>query len=189
MFLRRRPSDIFIDRFLDASIGLPLTYGPVGLAQQEAPAYDRHEMTIVIGRGLEDFDRARAALRRWAHFDVGWVEVFPRRASTDTGTCVAVLVRHLGFWSLNGARVVYQLEQTDTRFGFAYGTLSNHVEQGEEIFEVGLDAVSRDVTYRLRAVSRPRAALARIGYPIARTLQARFRRDSGRALTARVRRV
>jgi uncharacterized protein (UPF0548 family) len=110
------------------------------------------------------------------------VNVFPRQASTETGTNVAVLIRHLGFWSLNGARVVYQLDGGDTRFGFAYGTLPNHAEAGEEIFEVALDHTSGAVTYRLRAASRPRAALARLGYPIARVLQARFRRDSARAM-------
>ena len=129
-----------------------------------------------------DFDRARASLCAWRHFDLGWVEVFPRNASIDVGTSIAVLIRHLGFWSLNGARVVYRLEESDTRFGFAYGTLTNHAEAGEEIFEVGFDRDSGDVTYRLRAASRPRAALTRIGYPVARALQARFRRDSARAM-------
>ena len=80
------------------------------------------------------------------------------------------------------ARVVYQLEESPARFGFAYGTLPNHGEEGEEIFEVGFDPDSGDVTYNLRAASRPRAALARIGYPIVRALQARFRRDSARRM-------
>ena len=55
---------------------------------------------------------------------------------------------------------------------------------GEEIFEVRLDPHSEAVTYRVRAASRPRAALARIGYPIARMLQAKFRRDSSRLMTS-----
>jgi hypothetical protein len=75
--------------------------------------------------------------------DLGWVETFPGHAPVGAGTVVAVLIRHLGFWSLNGARVVY----------------------------------------RLRAASRPRAALARLGKPIVRALQARFRRDSLAAMT------
>jgi uncharacterized protein (UPF0548 family) len=55
------------------------------------------------------FDRAKAALASWKHFDLGWVEVFPKNASLDPGTVVTVLVRHPGFWSLNGCRVVYGL--------------------------------------------------------------------------------
>ena len=51
---------------------------------------------------------------------------------------------------------------------------------------VTLDAATGDVSYRLRAASRPRALLARAGYPIARLLQARFRRDSAAAIARAV---
>lgn len=64
------------------------------------------------------------------------------------------------------------------RFGFSYGTLSNHAESGEELFEVSIDARSGDVLYRIRAISWPQATLARLAPPIGRALQARFRRDS-----------
>jgi uncharacterized protein (UPF0548 family) len=73
-------------------------------------------------------------------------------------------------------------DEPDRRFGFAYGTLSNHAELGEEIFEVALNPETGDVTYRIHAASRPRAILARVGYPIARLFQARFRRDSAEAM-------
>jgi uncharacterized protein (UPF0548 family) len=182
VFLARRPSAARIEEFLNASRGLPLTYGPTGLATHGAPGYDLDEVCAVIGHGKAEFDRARAALARWAHVEGGWVEVFPRGAPVEPGTVVAVLIRHCGFWSLNASRVVYRFDGSDTRFGFAYGTLPTHAECGEESFEVALNTASGEVTYRLRAASRPRAALARIGYPIARTLQARFRRDSARAM-------
>ena len=182
MFLLHRPSPSFIERFLHMSRDLPLTYGPVGLARGGAAGYDFDDTVAVIGRGRSEFDRARTALGGWMHFDLPWVQVFPRGAPIATGTTVAVLIRHLGFWSLNGARVVYQLDTSDTRFGFAYGTLPNHSEQGEEVFEVRFDETSGHVTYRLSAASRPRAALARVGYPVVRILQARFRRDSARAI-------
>ena len=55
-------------------------------------------------------------------------------------------------------------------------------ESGEELFEVFLDPETAVVWYRIRAASRPQAALARIGQPIARALQARFRRASAAAL-------
>jgi uncharacterized protein (UPF0548 family) len=60
--------------------------------------------------------------------------------------------------------------------------LTNHAECGEEVFEVRLDPATGEVTYRIRAVSRPRAPLARLGYPLTRMLQARFRRDSAAAV-------
>jgi uncharacterized protein (UPF0548 family) len=72
--------------------------------------------------------------------------------------------------------------RSETNFGFAYGTLTSHAEEGEEIFEVLLEPESEQVVYRIRAVSKPRAALARIGFPITRVFQERFRRDSLGAL-------
>jgi hypothetical protein len=50
-----------------------------------------------------------------------------------------------------------------------------------------LDEVSGDVIYRIRAISWPQAALARLGHPILRVLQERFRRDSAAAMTRAVR--
>ena len=121
------------------------------------------------------------ALREWRQFELGWVELFPRAAPIESGTVVAVLVRHQGLWSLNGCRVVYGIgdDSDDARsFGFAYGTLMNHAETGEEVFEVSHDPLSGNVTYTIRAVSKPRAALARLGYPYVRLCQSRFRKDS-----------
>ena len=135
---------------------------------------------MTIGRGNDDFERARAALTAWKQFDMGWVETFPKNAPVEAGTVVAVLIRHFGFWSLNGCRVVYGVgsAHANSQFGFAYGTLTNHAESGEELFEVFIDSQSGDVMYRIRAMSWPLATLARIAQPIVRALQARFRRDS-----------
>src|SRR5207245_11804801 len=107
-------------------------------------------------------------LINWNHFDLGWVELFPRGASIEPGTNVALLAPHLGFWSLNGCRVVYAIDDRDgARFGFAYGTLTNHAECRDEIFEVSLNE-REEVIYRTRAVSKPRAMLALVGFPLTR---------------------
>ena len=183
MFLAQRPSPRDIDRFLDASRDLPLSYAPVGLARTGAPGFRVDEEVVAIGTGDAAFACATAALTEWRHFDLGWVELHPRQAGIADGTAVAVAIRHFGFWSLNGCRVVYSTsDPRQSTFGFAYGTLTNHAEGGEEIFEVRLDPATGQVTYRIRAVSRPRAALAQLGYPLTRMLQARFRRDSAAAV-------
>ena len=190
MFFLHRPSSRTIEQLLAQSRELPLSYSPVGLAEAQSLHFDRDETSAVIGKGRADFERARAALEAWTQFDLGWADVFPKNAPVESGMVVLVLIRHLGFWSLNGCRIVYCVGEADPdhRFGFAYGTLTNHSERGEEIFEVDLSPETGEVTYRIHAASRPRAFLARIGYPIARLLQARFRRDSvaamRRALTA-----
>jgi uncharacterized protein (UPF0548 family) len=184
MFLIRRPSQREIAEFLDKSRDLRLSYDPVGIARQSPPGFNADLASSVIGHGRETFDRAKVALAQWRHYEMGWAELFPRGAAIEPGTNVAVLVRHLGLWSLNGCRVVYAIgdRQTGSSFGFAYGTLTNHAELGEEIFEVRLEPESEEVMYRIQAVSKPHAALARIGYPIARYFQERFRRDSASAL-------
>ena len=186
MFLIRRPSRQTIDRFLDESRELPLSYSPIGIVKSESAGYDIDELTVAIGHGSSDFARARDALLAWKHVDLGWVELSPPRAPVEVGTVVAVLIRHLGIWSLNGCRVVYTVAGADdeARFGFAYGTLTNHAEAGEELFELFVDPRTDDVMYRIRATSRPRAALARLGQPFVRLLQARFRRDSALRLAA-----
>jgi uncharacterized protein (UPF0548 family) len=184
MFLARRPTPHKIDRFLHDSQDLPLSYGPIGIVTSATDHRRLDEATVAVGRGVADFERARAALVAWKQFDIGWVETFPRHAPVTAGTVVAVLIRHFGFWSLNGCRVLYDVGgPTDAaRFGFAYGTLTNHAESGEELFEVFIDPQTQDVVYRIRAISWPQAALTRVGQPVVRALQARFRRDSVAAI-------
>jgi len=180
MFLIRRPSTREIEEFIKQSIDLPLSYDQIGLAKQSPSDFSFDQARATIGQGKPVFERSKLALREWRHFEMGWVEIFPKNASIEPGTTLAVLVHHLGFWSLNGCRVVYELDKQpgDTRFGFAYGTLTNHAEMGEEVFEVSISPESEEVSYCIRAASKPRAVLARMGYPLTRLLQARFRRGS-----------
>jgi uncharacterized protein (UPF0548 family) len=182
MFLVRRPSRRTLERFLEESKNLPLSYEPVGLVQSgECRSLD--EAAVTIGNGPADFDRARQALADWRQFDLGWVELFPRQSPIAVGTVVAVAIRHLGFWSLNGCQVVYHSTSNGPgAFGYAYGTLSNHAESGEELFEIFVDPRTDDVIYRIRATSKPQAMLTRLGQPIVRALQSRFRRDSAEAM-------
>ena len=190
MFLARRPTPHEIERFLHDSQDLPLSYGPIGIVTSNMVHRRLDEATVAVGRGVADFARARAALVAWKQFDIGWVETFPRHPPVTAGTVVAVLIRHFGFWSLNGCRVLYDIgSPTDAaRFGFAYGTLTNHAESGEELFEVFIEPQTQDVVYRIRAISWPQTALTRVGQPVVRALQARFRLDSVAAI-ARATRV
>ena len=72
------------------------------------------------------------------------------------------------------------------RFGFAYGTLPSHVERGEERFLIEQDDAGQ-VWYEIAAFSRPRHWLARLGYPLVRRYQSKFRRESAAAMQAFVR--
>ena len=113
MFLARRPSPQTIDRFLRESQDLPLSYGPTGLEAADAVGRRIDQVTVAIGHGKADFERARDALMAWKPFDLGWIEAFPQNATIAVGTIVADLIRHFGFWSLNGCRVVYTVGSRD----------------------------------------------------------------------------
>jgi uncharacterized protein (UPF0548 family) len=89
---------------------------------------------------------------------------------------MAVEAHTLGLWSVSLSRVT-EIVDTTTRFGFLYTTTRRHIEEGQERFVVEL-AAGGDVLYLIEAVSRPRSALARLGWPLARALQGGFRRDS-----------
>jgi uncharacterized protein (UPF0548 family) len=69
------------------------------------------------------------------------------------------------------ARVVYVVEEPQ-HFGFAYGTLPGHPEQGEEAFDVLRDR--ERLVFRVVAFSRPRYPLVRLGAPVTRAFQLRI---------------
>lgn len=188
VFLIHRPSAEEIQAFLATSRSLGLSYQPIGLARQSPPGYKVDEVRVEIGTGAAAFERAKAAIRDWEMFNTGFTEVFPAHASTEDGSTLAVLVRHLGFWSLNAARVVYQVREDgeEIRTGFAYGTQVEHGERGEEMFAVCFERETQRVAYWLRAASQPAAFLAKLGYPFVRHLQARFRRASCEAMVRAV---
>ena len=185
MFFPTRPDGRQIDNFLAELNRSALSYGPAGLSSLSAPAgFTVDTQRVPVGRGRAAFDVAAKALMSWRMFP-DWTEVHPRNATAREGLVVGVLARHLGFWSLNGCRVVQCVEEAD-RKGFAYGTLQDHAERGEERFLVELDARTGVVWYEIRAASRPRAVLAWLGYPLSRWLQARFRVDSAASLARAV---
>jgi len=98
-------------------------------------------------------------------------------------------MRHFGFYSLNACRIVYVVDEEGPieRFGFAYGTLGEHAESGEERFTVEWNRDDDMVWYDILAFSRPRQMLARLGYPLSRSLQKKFAKGSKLAMLQSVR--
>jgi len=121
-------------------------------------------------------------------FSMRWVSLHWTSAPIQVGTEVAVLVRHFGFYSLNACRIVYVVhdEGPRKRFAFAYGTLAEHAESGEERFAVEWNRDEDEVWYDILAFSRPRQMVARLGYPLSRLLQKRFVEGSKAAMVEAV---
>jgi uncharacterized protein (UPF0548 family) len=190
MFLLRRPSSSEIRRFLSAQSGSLYSYAAVGESRTGAPrGFSVDHNRVQLGQGERDYRRAIDAVCRWEMFHLTWVSVCWPDAPLKAGTDVAVIVKHAGVWSLNAARVVYVVADDGDvqRFGFAYGTLDDHAECGEERFTVEWRRADDSVWYDIFAFSQPRHVLARIGNSYSRALQRRFARDSMEAMITAVR--
>ena len=177
MFLLREPSDEAAARFVASQRDLPFTYAEVGATDATPPTgYNVDHNRIQLGSGEATYRSAVDALRKWRHFELGWVGIVPRGVPVEVGATVAVKARAFGTWSLNATRIVYMIAE-DRRFGFAYGTLPDHVERGEERFLI--EWLPDDtVWYDILAFSRPHHPLVRLSAPLARRLQKQFARDS-----------
>lgn len=191
MFLFTEPTADQISHFLEAAQSLPLSYAEAGATRATPPAgFTVDHNRITLGHGSEVFDRAVAALKTWRHFDLGWVRLVPDNSLWVPGSVVASLIHHFPLWSLNACRVLYTIDDRNgplKRFGFAYGTLTEHAECGEERFTIEWDTASDEVCYDILAFSRPRHWLARAGYPLTRWWQRRFVRDSLAAMARHAR--
>jgi uncharacterized protein (UPF0548 family) len=180
MFLLRQPTEAIVRRFISSQKGLSFSYPEVGATQTGPPAgYNVDHNRIRLGEGRETFMRANDALSKWRHFELGWASVMPRGSPLETGTTVAVQAHTFGFWSLNACRIVYTINEDGPvkRFGFAYGTLPDHAECGEERFMIECLA-DNSVWYDIYAFSRPQKAIVKLGLPLTRRLQKRFGRES-----------
>lgn len=182
MFLLSKPSADQVQNLIASQRDLPFSYAQVGLTKTSAvPAGFRVDHNRrKIGNGEETYQRAVKDLKAWKQFDLGWVKIVPPDSPLEVGNIVAVQARSFGFWSLNACRVIYRIEDEPGlrgRFGFAYGTLPEHVECGEERFTIEWHK-DDSVWYDIYAFSRPQHPLVKLGYPLARRLQKRFVRDS-----------
>ena len=172
----RVPGDEEVRDFLREVEGSRFSYAEVGATRGlSRPAgflnYDHNR--VQLGRGAANWECAKAAIRSWKMFDPQLTQIFWSDTPILAGQVIGVVAHHLGFHSLNATRIVYVIEEP-RRFGFAYGTLDEHAESGEERFLVEWDEASDVVSYDLYAFSRPRALLAKLGAPYARSLQKKF---------------
>jgi uncharacterized protein (UPF0548 family) len=185
MLSLRRPSPEAIREFQRKQSKLEFTYAAVGSTATVPPAgYQVDHTRIMVGTGEMVFTRAKAVLASWDHMRLGWMEAWPSEPTIQPGVVVAALARIMGLWSLNAGRIVYVVNESGPihRFGFAYGTLPDHVESGEERFLVEWDEANGDVWYDILAFSRPRNPFMRIGTPYIRRVQKRFGRESAAAM-------
>ncbi len=192
MFRLTRPADDEVRRFIANQEDAEFSYPEVGASAGTVPGgYNVDHNRIELGRGEQMWLRAVAAVRAWKMFNIPWVRLYWPDTSLQVGAVVAVCAHAFGFFSLNACRIVYVVDESGAtdQFGFAYGTLRDHAETGEERFMVEWNRATDKVCYDVLAFSRPWHALAKLGYPLSRSLQKQFADGSKMAMYRAVRQV
>jgi uncharacterized protein (UPF0548 family) len=182
----RRPDETDLGVLVERHRHAALTYSPVGVSGlEEVPVgYRRDRWGRDLGDGDRVFAVASQTIRTWGvHRGAGLIVCAdgPPTVGDVVALCAPLPIGHVDAV----CRIVWVIDEPD-RFGFAYGTLPEHPEDGEESFVVSMSE-SGVVRFEITAVSRPRHIMARAAPPIARVLQ---RRATGRyldAMTAAVR--
>jgi len=150
-----RDEQRFLADMLERARHDEVTYEEAGgltLSEHLPTGYRHDHLVVPVGHGEADWRRAQEAIRRWrAHHGAG-LTVTPETAPIEEGGPV-VVSRNLGPVLLVApCRIVYT-SATTTRFGFDYGTLPGHPEQGEEAFHVTFEGGR--VVAEIVASSRP----------------------------------
>jgi uncharacterized protein (UPF0548 family) len=189
MYLFKKPNHERIGEFIESQSRLGFTYPSVGATRtgDNPSGFLVDHNRIHLGAGQATFDAARRALCGWQHYRFDWIELHRPDVDPEPEQTVGVLARALGLWVLNACRVVYVVEEEEPvrRFAFAYGTLPEHAESGEERFQV--EWLEDDsVWYDILAFSRPNQLFARLAYPYVRRKQKQFARESMLAMKAAV---
>jgi uncharacterized protein (UPF0548 family) len=168
----------FIERYSDVFFSYPeVGYSDVMDASPKGYVLDHNR--VKIGQGPEVFDAGCDALRLWKMFPAPWTQIQSITPGLREGKVVAMEAHAFGLYWLSACRILYMFDEDRPlrRWGFAYGTLDAHVEQGEERFSIEFER-DGSVWYDLRAFSRPRYWPVRLASPLARRLQQRFIRES-----------
>ncbi len=151
----------------------PLTYAEVGASFDAELPSGYHHVRAGTGLGTGDrvWERACAGIRAWAAHRGAGITVVPADTPITEGTTVAVITAAGPLRVLAACRIVRVVDEAE-RFGFAYGTLPSHPEEGEEHFVVSR-AEGGTVRFDVVAFSRPHDLLTKLGGPIPRRMQAR----------------
>ena len=168
-----------VQRFITLQQHSTFSYPEVGASARELPPdYNIDRNRVLQGTSELTWHRAVQAIPGWQMFNMPWIRLYWSTSPIKVGVTVAVLISHFGFYSLNSARIVYIVDEDGLvfRYGFAYGTLEEHSETGEERFTVEWDRRRDEVWYDIVAFSRPNKALVKVAYPLGRLLQRRFAR-------------
>ena len=176
MFAVRRPDAEHLSHFLARQRTAPLTYPEEGATLRGVlpDGYHHDRSSIELGAGDEVWARAKLGIERWQAPAAAGITIEPPDAPIAVGTTVAIITRIGPAHVVAACRIVAVVDEPD-RYGFAYGTLPAHPEEGEELFLV-TRADDGTVRFEITAFSRPHDLLTKLGGPVARRVQQRATR-------------
>jgi uncharacterized protein (UPF0548 family) len=193
MFFLTLPTDFRLKKLALALRAAPYSYAAIGCTDSAVPPANfwRDEARFELGRGQDVFNVARDAVLRGECFPPQLVRLHLEQRHAAAGD-VALVIYSPPFprgWFIMPTRVIETFdERVETAdgeaqlAGFTYGTLTGHLERGEERFEIEWRKCDDVVSFRIVAISRPAAWLAWLGFPYTRWEQARFRRLAGKQM-------
>ena len=171
MKLVRSADSAAISQLVEALDRAEPTYEHTGAALTgELPVGFRHDhYTTVLGSGENTFQRAVEGLQTWQAHLLPFVRVVPSGAEIRSGATVIVLLGPSRLAIAAPCRILAVVNEP-SRWGFAYGSLPGHPEQGEEAFVVSITE-DGTVVFEVTAFSRPTDFLLRLSGPFGRALQ------------------
>jgi uncharacterized protein (UPF0548 family) len=185
VLLRHKPSEKHLSDFYLKQSQLEVQYQGIEMTRlgqnYSNSRYRKHYVQTTLGTGDALYSLAVDQIKSWHHFNMDWIELYPPRPAIAPNTTLVVGANHFILWSMNACRIIYTIDEwteEKRRFGYAYGTLPSHVEEGEESFILEWDILSDSVTYQILAYSRPNHRLVSMLWPIAILIQDHFRKQS-----------
>jgi uncharacterized protein (UPF0548 family) len=131
--------------------------------------FNHDHYTAALGTGDATFHRAVQGLQSWQAHRLPFVRVVPPDTEVRPGATVVVLLGPRWLAVAAPCRIVAVVNEL-SRWGFAYGSLPGHPEQGEEGFIVSI-ADDGTVVFEVTAFSRPADPFLRLSGPLGRALQ------------------
>jgi uncharacterized protein (UPF0548 family) len=175
-----------IDRLAESLRDAELTYSDSGatLTGRRPIGFHNDSYRAVLGHGAATFERAVQGLQAWQAHRLPGVRVFPNGTKIESGAIVIVTLGTPMFALAAPCRIVKVIDEAN-RWGFAYGTLPGHPEDGEEAFVVSISAEG-SVRFEITVFSRPGNSMVRLSGPIGPAIQKNGTKGYVRALRRHV---
>ncbi len=137
MLRLRAPDAEHVSHFLARQRTAPLTYPEEGatLGDSLPDGYHHDHSSVVVGAGDDAWAKAKQGIDRWEAATAAGITIEPGDAPIAVGATVGIITRVGPVHVLAACRIVAVVDEPD-RYGFAYGTLPAHPEEGEERFLV-----------------------------------------------------